>query len=191
VAGPGGAGKGALITALLRKVPRLWLSRSWTTRRRRPNEPPDWYHFVDRPTFERRVAEGGFLEWEEFLGELYGTPTPELPEGHDLLLEIELDGARQVKERRPDAVVVFVVPPSREVQAARLRARGDPEERVSARLAKAEELEPVGRALADHVVVNDDLEKAVDEVARIVDLHRSRPSRRVDGRPRHHDPSPH
>jgi guanylate kinase len=174
IAGPGGAGKGALVTALLARDPALWLSRSWTTREPRPGEPGDWYHFVDRPTFEARVARGGFLEWEEFLGALYGTPTLEPPPGRDVLLEIELDGARQVKRRYPEAVLVFVVPPSRAVQEERLRRRGDPPDRVQDRLRKAEELDATGRAMADHVVVNDDLDRAVEEVAAILGEHRRR-----------------
>jgi guanylate kinase len=174
VAGPGGAGKGALVSALLRRDPRLWLSRSWTTRAPRPDDADGAYHYVDRPTFEQRVDEGEFLEWEEFLGALYGTPALDPPPGRDVLLEIELEGVRQVKARHPEAVVLFVVPPSRAVQEERLRRRGDPPERVRDRLRKAAELEPTGRALADHVVVNDDLDQAVEEVAAILDEHRKR-----------------
>ena len=172
IAGPGGAGKGALVTELLARDPRLWLSRSWTTRDPRPDEPDDWYRFVDRPTFEARVKQDGFLEWEEFLGALYGTPTLEPPPGRDVLLEIELEGARQVKQQHPDSVLVFVVPPSRAVQEERLRRRGDPPERIRDRLRKAEELDASGRAMADHVVTNDDLGRAVEEVAAILDEHR-------------------
>jgi guanylate kinase len=174
IAGPGGAGKGALVTELLARDPRLWLSRSWTTRAPRSDEPGDWYHFVDRPAFEARVAAGGFLEWEEFLGALYGTPTLEPPPGRDVVLEIELEGARQVKERHPDAVLVFVVPPSRDVQEQRLRLRGDPPERVADRLRKADELDAKGREMADHVVVNDELSRAVEDLAAILDQHRKR-----------------
>ena len=174
IAGPGGAGKGALVTELLANDPCLWLSRSWTTREPRPGEPGDWYQFVDRPTFEARVERGGFLEWEEFLGALYGTPTLEPPPGRDVLLEIELEGARQVKQQHPDAVLVFVVPPSRAVQEQRLRRRGDAPERIRERLLKAEELDTMGRAMADHVVVNDVLSRAAEDVAAILDQHRKR-----------------
>jgi guanylate kinase len=176
VAGPGGAGKGALIAGLLRRDPRLWLSRSWTTRSRRPDDAPDAYTYVDRPAFEARIEQGGFLEWEEFLGELYGTPSLAAPAGRDVLLEIELDGARQVREQHPGAVMLFVVPPSREVQEERLRGRGDPPERVRERVRMAEELDATGRALADHVVVNDDLGRAVEEVAAILESHRMQPN---------------
>ena len=176
IAGPGGAGKGAMVSELLKRDPRLWLSRSWTTRPPRPDEPGDWYEFVDRPTFQRRIDEGGFLEWEEFLGALYGTPTLEPPAGRDVLLEIELEGARQVKQQHPHAILLFVVPPSRSVQEERLRRRGDPPERIRDRVEKAEELDVRGRAMADHVVVNDDLGRAVEEAAAILEQHRKQSS---------------
>ena len=153
---------------------RLWLSRSWTTRSRRPGEPPDAYTFVDRATFDERVAAGGFVEHTEFKGSghLYGTPTLEPPTGRDVVLEIELHGARQVKARYPDAVLILIVAPSLQDQEARLRARGDTEEHIDRRLDLAEEEEREGRLLADHVVVNDDVERAATEVAGILQTYR-------------------
>jgi len=153
---------------LAARDPTLCVSRSWTTRRQRPGEPDDSYTFVGREAFERRVAEGGFLEHAEYLGNLYGTPLEPPPPGCDLVLVIEVQGARQVLASVPGAVMVLVVPPSREHQKARLEARGDPHEQVERRLAKAAEEEAEGRRLAHHVVVNDDLERAVDEVAGIL-----------------------
>jgi guanylate kinase len=153
-------------------VENLWLSRSWTTRPRRANDAPDAYVFVERSAFEEKAAAGGFLEWNEVYGNLYGTPSPEPSAGCDVLLEIDVQGASDVKAQRPDAVVVLVLPPSRAAQEARLRGRGDHEESIAARLAKAAEEERAGRALADHVVVNDDLSQAVDEVVGIVEAHR-------------------
>jgi guanylate kinase len=173
VCGPGGVGKGTLVSRLVAADPDLWLSRSWTTRPRRPGEPEDAYRFVDRATFDRRVEEGGFLEWAQVLDELYGTPTPEPSPGTDVVLEIDVQGARSVRRRCPSAVVVLVVPPSREVQAARLRARGDSEEQVARRLTLGETEEVEGRALADHVVVNDDLERATADLAGIIHSHRT------------------
>ena len=146
--------------------PRLWLSRSWTTRARRPGETDDDYVFVDRPTFEARVAEKGFFEWAEFLGNLYGTPIPDPPPGSDVLLEIDLQGARQVRDKQKDAVLILLTLPSVAVQTARLRARGDDEAHVQRRLAQ-------GRLIADAEVVNDDLVQATAEVAGIVDRYRS------------------
>lgn len=153
--------------------PLLWLSRSWTTRPRRPGEPDDAYVFVDRATFEARIAEQGFFEWAEFLGNLYGTPIPDPPPGCDVLLEIDLQGARQVREKQKDAALILLTVPSPEVQATRLRSRGDDEEHVQRRLAEGAEEEGQGRLIADAVVVNDDLVRATAEVAGIVDRYRS------------------
>ena len=96
---------------LVERDPSLWLSRSWTTRARRRGEAPDAYTFVDRKTFEEHRAAGGFLESAEFLGHLYGTPIPDPPASKDVLLEIDLQGAQQVKALHPDALVVLLLPP--------------------------------------------------------------------------------
>lgn len=177
VSGPGGVGKGTIVDALVRRDPGLWLSRSWTTRERRPGESADAYVFTTPGTFEERITSGGFLEWTEFLGNYYGTPLPEHlddPAAPDTVLEIELDGAQQVKHRYPEAVLIFVLPPSREEQERRLRGRGDPGDKVLARLRKAEIEERIGRAEADHVVVNDDLERTIDEMLAIIAAERLR-----------------
>ncbi|HLH27986.1 MAG TPA: hypothetical protein VKW77_03670 [Acidimicrobiales bacterium] len=171
--GPGGAGKGTVASRVVAKDPGLWLSRSWTTRPPRPGEPADAYEFVDRATFERRVREGGFFEWAEFLGHLYGTPLADPPPGKDVLLEIDLQGARQVRARRPDATLILLRAPSPDVQAARMRARGDDEARIAERLAAGRDEEREGLALADEVVVNSDLAQATAEVAGIVERRRS------------------
>ena len=172
--GPSGAGKGSIAEAVLRRVPGLWLSRSWTTRPPRAGESPDAYVFVDRDAFEEAAAAGRFLERAEVFGHLYGTPVPDVPTGHDLLLEIDVQGAAQVTTMRPDAVVVLVEPPSRGVQEQRLRARGDDEDVISARLARADDELGAARRMARHTVVNDDLDRAADEVAGIVESHRTR-----------------
>lgn len=174
MSGPGGVGKGTVVARVLKLAPDLWLSRSWTTRPRRPGEPEDAYVFVDRPAFEARIAAGGFLEWNEFPanGALYGTPTIEAGD-RDVLLEIELNGARQVKERYPGAVLIFIVAPSREVQEERLRGRGDDEESVERRIALGEAERREGERMADHVVVNDDLDRAAAEVVGIINDHRA------------------
>lgn len=145
------------------------MSRSWTTRPPRPGEDHDAYHFVDRATFDAHAAADGFLEWAEVFGERYGTPVPQPPPGRDVLLEIDVQGAAQVKGRHPGATVIFVEPPSRAVQESRLRGRGDPPDKIAARIAQADAEEAAGRALADHVVVNDVLSRSVAEVAGIVE----------------------
>jgi len=166
--GPGGAGKGTLARHLVDADERLWLSRSWTTRPRREGEALDAYEFVDADTFRARIAAGGFLEWAEFLGNLYGTPLPTPPEGHDVLLEIDLDGARQVLATRPDACVILVVPPSEAHQIERLRRRGDTESHVQARALRGRDEIAAGRKVAHHVVVNDDVESSSAELLSIL-----------------------
>ncbi len=175
VSGPGGVGKGTVLERVRSRDPRLWLSRSWTTRPRRPGEDEDSYVFVDRATFLRHLERDGFLEHNELStnGQLYGTPIPDPPADRDVLLEIEVNGARQVKVRFPDARMILMVAPSAEVQADRLRARGDDAESVTSRVVLGAEEEAVGRAMADDVVVNDDVERAAAEVAGILARYRS------------------
>lgn len=177
VSGPGGVGKGTIVDALVRRDDGLALSRSWTTREQRPSESDQAYVFVTAERFEERIEAGGFLEWTEFLGNYYGSPTPDASDTRDLVLEIEVDGAQQVKRLHPDATLIFVLPPSREEQERRLRGRGDRNDKVLARLRKAEDEEPIGRALADHVVVNDDLDATIDEMLSIVERLRARAPR--------------
>ncbi len=171
--GPGGAGKGTIADGLVSVDSALWLSRSWTTRAPRPGEPEDAYVFVDRATFEAHIREDGFFEWAEFLGNLYGTPVPDPPAGRDVLLEIDLQGARQVHRLRPDAVLILLLPPSPEAQEERLRARGDDEAHIMKRLRAGEAEGREGRALADVVVVNHEISQAVGDVAGIVGRYRS------------------
>ena len=155
--------------------PGLWLSRSWTTRPRRPGEAQDAYTFVERERFEEVVAADGFLEWAEFLGHLYGTPLPDAPPGRDVVLEIDLQGARQVKKRHPDALVVLLVPPSPEIQRERLRQRGDDPAEVDRRIAIGAEEMRLGRELTPFVVVNDEVDRAVSQVAGILEGYRNLP----------------
>jgi guanylate kinase len=171
--GPGGVGKGTVAARLVAEDPSLWLSRSWTTRPPRPGEDQDAYVFVDRKTFEAHRHAGGFFEWAEFLGNLYGTPVPEPPDGRDVLLEIDLQGARQVRRQRPDATLILLRAPSPEVQEARMRARGDDEAHIASRILAGAEEERAGAAIADAVVVNHDVSQATAEVAGIVEVRRS------------------
>lgn len=173
VSGPGGVGKSTIVEKLVQRDAHLWLSRSWTTREQRPGEAADAYRFVTRQEFEDNIAVNGFLEWTDFLGNLYGTPMPNPPIGKDVVLEIEVDGAQQVKRLNESALLLFVLPPSRQEQKARLRGRGDADQKVEKRLRKAEEEEPVGKAIADYVIINDDLESTLEELSRIIAYERN------------------
>jgi len=175
VSGPGGAGKGTVIRRLVERDPLLWLSRSWTTRARRPGEDEGAYTFVTKDAFLEHAKAGGFLEWATVLGEYYGTPYPDAPPGHDVVLEIDVQGAEQVLERCSPVVCVLLLPPSREDQERRLRGRGDSEDHVGRRVELGElELER-GRRIADAIVVNDDLDETVDELAAIIEAARREP----------------
>ena len=177
VSGPGGVGKGTIVDALLRRDSTLLLSRSWTTREQRPGEHDEAYVFTTRDAFEKHRINDGFLEWTEFLGNYYGTPVPDLSDGRDIVLEIEVDGAQQVKVRHPESVLIFILPPSRDEQRRRLVGRGDPDHKVLERLRKAEEEEPVGLALADYSFVNDDLDQTVDEMLALINRLRTESGR--------------
>jgi guanylate kinase len=165
VSGPSGAGKSTLIKASLEAVPELAYSVSATTRRPRPGEVDGRdYIFLSRREFELWIEEGRFLEWAEYSGNLYGTPEQKveefLNEGKSVILELELQGARQVQIKRPDAVMVFVRAPSLEETRRRLAGRAtETEEALESRLATA-----VGEVAArdefDHEVINEDRERA-------------------------------
>jgi guanylate kinase len=175
--GPGGVGKGTLARRLVEVDDRLWLSRSWTTRPRRPSEADDSYVFVDEEHFRRRIDEGGFLEWAEFQDHLYGTPLPELPEGRDLLLEIDVQGAEQIRRRFPDARCILVRAPDEQSACERMRERGDDEAHVRRRLESAASEVERAQRICDAEVVNDVLDRAVGEV-----LERIASWRAADGR---------
>lgn len=148
---------------------------SCTTRSIRPGEAHGVdYYFLERADFERRIAEDEFLEWAEYSGNLYGTLRDEvlghLADGHDVLLDIENDGAGQIKARFPEAVTIFLLPPSLEELRRRLESRGDttPDD-VALRLGVAAAQIADAEATFDHLVVNDDLRTAIEEVVSILD----------------------
>ena len=172
LSGPGGVGKGTVVERLLNLVDGLWLSRSWTTRDPRPGEAADAYNFVDRETFKAHIEDDGFLEWVEFLDYLQGTPVPNPPSGKDVLLEIDVQGAAQIYAMDPSAVLLFLDAPSIDEQEARLRARGDTEERVVQRLMTAIAERAAAEELGCQVVINDDLDSTVAELAAIIDFYR-------------------
>jgi guanylate kinase len=173
VSGPSGVGKGTVVEALRRRLPQLEVSVSATTRPRRPGEIDGvHYQFLTGEQFDELAAAGGFLEWAEFAGRRYGTPWSSvertLEAGRPIVLEIDIKGARQVRKRFPDAVLIFLAPPSTAALEERLRRRGtDDGARVEERLAIAR-WELAQASDFDHVVVNDRLDEAVERIARIL-----------------------
>jgi guanylate kinase len=184
VTGPSGVGKGTLIRTLRERMPELELSVSATTREPRPGERDGVdYHFLSAEEFDRRARAGEFVEHATYAGRRYGTLRSELERrtaaGVPVVLEIEVQGARQVAQTLPDAVRVFIAPPSREALRERLAGRGtdDPQE-VTARL-QAAETELAAQDEFPHVVVNDQLEEAVEALAGIVASGMAAAGRRV------------
>ena len=173
IAAPSGAGKTSLVQALLQRKPDLHVSISYTTRRMRPTEQPGReYHFISVPEFQQLVAQGQFLEYAQVFDNFYGTGRrpveTELARGNSVVLEIDWQGARQVRKSMPDCVTVFVLPPSRRALEDRLRnRRTDSEEVINRRLKDA-----VGDMSHweefDYVVVNDEFDRAVADLVRIV-----------------------
>jgi guanylate kinase len=173
ITGPSGVGKGTLIRGLMERLPRLELSVSATTRGPRPGEQDGVdYHFLSREQFDTRVAAGEFVEHADYAGRSYGTLRSELERrvqaGVPVVLEIEVQGARQVREAMPEAVQVFIAPPSLAALRTRLVGRGtDDSEEVERRLRVAEQ-ELTAQPEFAHVVVNDRLDEALDRLVEIV-----------------------
>jgi guanylate kinase len=173
ITGPSGVGKGTLIHRLLERMPELELSVSATTRPPRPGERDGVdYHFQSEEEFDRLAGEERLLEHAIYSGNRYGTPRsevePRLAAGRSVVLEIEVQGARQIREAMPEAVQVFIAPPSPEALRERLEGRGtDSKEAIERRLAAAEE-ELAARSEFGYVIVNDDLERATDELVGLV-----------------------
>ncbi len=169
VSGPSGAGKSTLIRAALDTIPELAYSVSATTRAPREGEVDGRdYIFLSREEFEKRISEGGFLEWAEYSGNLYGTPEQHVEEylrsGLSVILEIELQGARKVRQKRPEAVMIFVRAPSLEETRKRLEGRATEDlEAMEARMTTAL-TEVAARSEFDYEVVNDDRERAREEM---------------------------
>jgi guanylate kinase len=173
IAAPSGAGKTSLVKALLARHPELHVSVSHTTRKRRPNEEEGReYYFVSVPQFEELVAAGQFLEHARVFDNLYGTgrkPVAEqLARGHNVVLEIDWQGARQVRRAMPECSSIFILPPSREALESRLRNRATDSDEVIARRLRDAVGDMSHWNEFDYVVVNDDFERAVGDLGRIV-----------------------
>ena len=167
--GPSGVGKGTLVRSLLQSHPELYLSVSVTTRSPRPGEINGKnYYFVNREQFEQMIAQEQLLEWAQFAGNCYGTPSQQVEEkiqqGKSVLLEIELEGARQIRTSFPQAMRIFILPPSMQELEQRLRGRGqDSEEAIARRLRRAEE-EINAAGEFDFKIVNDNFETALKDI---------------------------
>ncbi|MBI3248583.1 MAG: guanylate kinase [Deltaproteobacteria bacterium] len=182
---PSGAGKTTLSRRILERLPDLRVSVSYTTRKPRAGEQDGHdYHFVDNARFHQLRATGAFAEWAQVHGFLYGTPRSPLDEalagGQDFLLDIDVQGARQVKAAYPEAVSIFVLPPSWEELETRLRSRGtEPAEVIARRLQRAQE-ETSALGAYDYFLVNDHLDHAVTLLFAIIQAERARVSRHTD-----------
>lgn len=182
VSGFSGAGKGTLMKELMKTYDNYALSISMTSRDPRPGETDGKeYFFVDRETFEQKIAEDGLIEYAQYCGNYYGTPADYVREqmkaGKDVILEIEIQGAMKVKEKFPDALLLFVMPPSAEELQRRLVGRGtETEEVIAKRMSRANE-EALGIEQYDYIVINDDLETCTKEMHAIVQATHREPKR--------------
>jgi guanylate kinase len=177
ISGPSGAGKGTVIALVKQQIANVSTSVSATTRAARPGEEDGReYFFMTRRAFTRGVAAGDFLEWVEYSGESYGTLRAEvdgkLACGDDVILEIELVGARAVRRALPDATAIFIAPPSMAELGHRLRGRGTESDEAIARRLSIAQTEVAAAGEFDHVIVNDDAERAAAEVAAIIEERR-------------------
>ena len=184
---PSGAGKTTLTRKLLAQHPELRFSVSHTTRAPRPNEVDGRdYHFVDRAKFQTLVAQGAFLEWAEVHGNLYGTSVAEIDRARaeagcsGMIFDIDYQGARQIRVKKPDVVSVFILPPSMAELERRLRGRASDSEEAVLRRFETARLEIEHYALFDYLVVNDELQRAYDELRSITVAERARRWRRSE-----------
>ena len=184
ICGPSGVGKGTVVARLLASDPKLYFSVSATTRPPRPGEVDGkHYHFLSREQFQRWIDEDAFLEHAEFVGNLYGTPKlyvdKAMDQGRDVILDIEIQGAEQVHRQRPEAVRIYVAPPSWAELERRLIGRGTEDmEKVRRRLERGKEEFAVARDF-DYFVINDTVDRAVEELRAILLAEHCRPDERI------------
>ncbi len=182
ISAPSGSGKSTLVHEVMRRLTRLRFSVSYTTRTPRGDEQNGReYYFIDREDFQTRVARGEFLEWAEVFGHFYGTHASVLDqakaEGFDLVLDIDVQGARQLKGKIPAAVSIFILPPSREVLEQRLRARSQDSEEVIERRLREAAAEIRNYSVYDYVLVNHEVNASAERLAAIIEATRSRRER--------------
>lgn len=168
ISGPGGVGKGTIVRELLQLDSKILVSRSWTTREPRSDDDAKAYVFVEEDEFLSHKLNNGFIEWNEFLGSMYGTPVPENINSQDLILEIDVAGGRQVSEKYSGAVLIFLDIDNQELRR-RLSVRGDKPQRIEERLTEAIRERKEALELNYQVVINNDLSKAVTEITEIID----------------------
>ena len=173
ISSPSGGGKGTVIAELLKKQKNLWLSVSTTSRPQRANDIPGvTYNFVTKEDFEKKIKEDYFLEYTEYVGNYYGTPKEpikeKLDQGIDVILEIEIEGASNIKKLLPESIFIFIMPPSIKTLVKRLKKRNtDSNDKLVERFHKTyKEINEVTKY--NYVVINDDLEETVDKVASII-----------------------
>ncbi|MCI7505849.1 MAG: guanylate kinase [Coriobacteriaceae bacterium] len=180
ISGPSGAGKGTLVKALIEQVPDAWLSVSATTRKPREGEVDGkHYHFLSNDQFDDLVRQDGFLEWAQVHSNKYGTPRAQveqaIAEGKQAILEIDVQGAFQIKEKIPQSILVFIEPPSLEILEERLRGRGTETEDVIAARMSVATMELLEKIKYDIAIVNDDLDVAAKELVDFVEKQANRP----------------
>ncbi|MDD7430625.1 MAG: guanylate kinase [Coriobacteriaceae bacterium] len=180
ISGPSGAGKGTLVKALIEQVPDAWLSVSATTRKPREGEVDGkHYHFISNDQFDDLVRQDGFLEWAQVHSNKYGTPRAQveqaIAEGKQAILEIDVQGAFQIKEKIPQSILVFIEPPSLEILEERLRGRGTETEDVIAARMSVATMELLEKIKYDIAIVNDDLDVAAKELVDFVEKQANRP----------------
>ena len=184
VSGPSGVGKGSVLKVLLEKREDVYVSVSATTRQPRPGEENGvHYHFLDVDTFHEWMAQDAFLEYAEYVGNFYGTPKrfvdEAMEEGRDVILEIDVQGALQIAQKRPEAVLIFIAPPSWEELERRLIGRGTEDmEKVRSRLARGKEEFAAAKDF-DYFVINDTVDHAVEEIRAIMTAEHCRPAERI------------
>ena len=185
ISGFSGAGKGTVVNRLREKYDEYALSISMTSRKPRPTDVEgETYFFVTREKFEKTIAENGLLEYAEYCGNYYGTPRAfveeQLNAGKNVILEIEIQGATNIKKAFPESLLIFLTPPSASELEKRLKGRGtETEEVIRKRLKRAAE-ESAGMDSYDFIIVNDDLEECVEEVHRTIELAHNQPLRCAD-----------